>query len=474
MYWVAALFATLLTTLSGRYGYHRDELYFLAAGHRMAWGYPDQPPLVPLLARTMSAIDPNSLMVLRIPATLAATAVVLCAGLMARELGGGRAAQTLSAGAAAAAPLLYGAGHLLSTTVFDLMLWSLIVLLTLRLLRPEPDPRWWLAIGVLSGLALQNKALAALPLLALAVALALTGSRKIFATRYFPLAIVIAALIFAPYLRWQAEHGWPQWTVARSIAAGSSGTSNSPIQFVLLQFGLVGPLLVPLWGFGLWWLARQARYRAFALTYAVLFLFYLCTGGKAYYLGGMYPVLAAAGAVALIDRLTSTRIRRAATGSVIAANALVGAILFLPVLPISMLRGTPVLAIDYDAGETIGWPRFVTQVADIRARVAPGAGILTGNYGEAGAIERFGAGLPTPHSVQNSYWWWGPPADSETVLVLGFSATQLDRFCIAPEPVGRIDDGVGIHNDEQGKQVYLCRTPRQPWQDSWFAMRRLG
>src|SRR5262245_61350956 len=95
-YWIAGIFAAVLTAVSGRYGYHRDELYFLAAGRRLDWGYADQPPLVPLLARAMSAIDPNSVMLLRVPATAAATVVVVCAGLYARELGGGRTARAIA------------------------------------------------------------------------------------------------------------------------------------------------------------------------------------------------------------------------------------------------------------------------------------------------------------------------------------------------------------------------------------------
>src|SRR5204862_7877614 len=93
---VAVLTGLLLLVLSGRHGYHRDELYFLRAGHHLAWGYPDQPPLTPLLARVMSELAPTSLVVLRLPSTLSAAAMVLLAGLMARDLGARRGGQLLA------------------------------------------------------------------------------------------------------------------------------------------------------------------------------------------------------------------------------------------------------------------------------------------------------------------------------------------------------------------------------------------
>lgn len=484
---VAVLFAALLTAYAARYGYHRDELYFLAAGKHLDWGYADQPPLVPVLARAMSAIDANSLLLLRFPSILAATFVVVCAGLMARELGGGRGAQILASVAVASAAMVLGIGHLLTTASFDMAAVALVCLLMLLLLR-DPDarndeyrgpvaPRWWLAVGLVVGIGLQNKLLLIFPVAALVLALILVGPRKVFATRYFPIAVGLAVAIWLPYLVWQANNGWPQWELSRAIAGGSSGTSDSLMAFVLLQFGLMGPLLAPLWGFGLWRLWRDVRRRAFVIAYAVLFVVFAASGGKAYYLGGMYPVLLAAGAVGVAAWLGDRRIRWTAVGSVLAVNGAASAVLFLPVLPVSTLRDSPVLAINYDAGETIGWPEFVARIGEVRARLGPDVAILTDNYGEAGAIERFGAAydLPTPHSGHNSYWWWGPPNDSVTaVLTVGIGRDQLAGIFDEIEPAGRIDNGLGIDNDEQGQPLFICRTPRTSLAQWWPQAKHLG
>ncbi|MEV6554121.1 glycosyltransferase family 39 protein [Nocardia sp. NPDC051756] len=506
---VAVLFAVVLIASAPRYGYHRDELYFLAAGRHLSWGYPDQPPLTPLIAKAMAAIDPDSLFVLRLPAVLAATLVVVCAGLMAREFGGGRGAQALAAATVASAAFVMGVGHLLSTAVFDLAAWSVVSLVVLKLIRaigvsaeadppgesegrvagPEgvqagyrnllwlSGPRWWLVIGLVIGVGLQNKLLLIFPVLALLVSLVVFGPRKLFATKFFPLAIGIAVLLWLPYLVWQSSNGWPQWEMSRAIAGGSSGTSDSPIMFVLLQFGLIGPLLVPLWVFGLWRLAREKRYRAFAAAYGLLFVLFLATGGKAYYLGGMYPILLAAGAVPFAAWLGQQRKRWAAVSFVVAANVISSAILFLPVLPLSALKDSPVLGINYDAGETIGWPEFTRQVGEVRARLGTDVAILTDNYGEAGAIERFGGpyNLPKPHSGHNSYWWWGPPSDTATeVLTVGLDRDYLARFFTDIEPAGHIDNTRDIDNDEQGAPLFICKNLRAPWSELWPEAKHLG
>ncbi|MBD0322440.1 MAG: glycosyltransferase family 39 protein [Aldersonia sp.] len=464
---VSALLAVALTATSGRYGYHRDELYFLAAARHPDWGYADQPPLVPLLARAMAAIGPESLWLLRIPATLAAVAVVVLTALLARALGGSANAQLLASAAIASAAVVLGAGHLLGTTIFDLAVWAAVTLLVVHLL-DGADARWWLLVGVLVGVGLLTKTLVIFLAVALLVALAIVGPRTPFRSPWLYLGGLIALAIWAPNLVWQANNGWPQLELSRAIAAGSSGTSDSPAAFVLLQFGLVGPWLVPVWAAGLWWLARREAWRAIPVAYALLFVFFLATGGKAYYLAGMYPVLLAAGAIAVI-------------GWVRRGTGLRSAVLFLPVLPVARLGGTPVVAINYDAGETVGWPQFTRQVAAVYdvlpAQQRGSAVVLTSNYGEAGAIDRFGGevGLPDVFSGHNSFWWWGPPPEGAgPVIAVGFEPDQLMRWFGSCEQKTIIDNGLGLDNDEQGEPVVACREPRGSWTGLWPEMQRLG
>ncbi|WP_216896852.1 ArnT family glycosyltransferase [Nocardia alni] len=475
MWWIAGAFAVVLGASADRYGYHRDEMYFLAAGRHPSWGYPDQPPLTPMLARGMAAIDPHSLVLLRVPAIVAATVVVVCAGLMVREMGGGRGARALASGAVGSAALLMGAGHTLNTEVFDLACWSLVTLVMLRIVRETADLRWWLVVGVLVGIGLQNKALLIFPVLTLVVGLLLAGPRKVFATWYFAAAIGIAVVIWLPNLWWQAQNGWPQVQMGRAIAGGSSGTSNTTPQFIVLQLGLMGPLSAPLWGFGVWRLWREPRYRGFAVSYVLLFVVYLVTVAKAYYLGSMYPILVAAGAIPVARWLSEHRRWWAAVGSALVVNAVISALLFLPVLPVAAQRGRVLRAINPDAVETIAWPTYIRQIADARARFAPRAQLFTDNYGEAAAIERFGGPyrLPTPYSGHNSYWWWGQPPGSVPVLTVGVQTSQLRRMCTTVTPAGRLDNGSGLRNGEQHAPLFVC-VPRYSWSTLWPHLEHLA
>ena len=240
----ALVLAVLLMAFSGRYGYHRDELYFLACGRHLAWGYPDQPPLVPALARLMSDLAPASLVVLRLPSAVASAALVVLTALTARELGAERAAQALAAVCVAVAPLVIGAGHLLSTTTFDLPAWALASWLILRILRTGND-RLWLAVGVVTGAGLLASDLIAFLLFAVLVGLAVTGPRRPFGSPWLYAGGVIAVAMWAPYLAWQASHRWPELAVAASIAGGGSGTSAPRWALLPYQLLLVGVWLSP-------------------------------------------------------------------------------------------------------------------------------------------------------------------------------------------------------------------------------------
>ena len=284
----------VLLAVSGRYGYHRDELYFLAAGHHPAFGYPDQPPLVPLLARLF---DTGSLVVLRLPSDLMAATVVLLAGLMAERFGARRSGQWFASAATALCGPVLGIGHLLSTATSELLGWVLITYLALRVLQGG-DRRLWLLVGLVGGLTFQANTLVGFLLVALAVVRPRDPGPRV--------AGAIALVIGSPYLLWQAQHDWPQLKVARDIAAGAS-TSSVPralfLVFVVLQ---IGPWLLPVWWTGLRRLLRDQTLRCFAFAFLGLAVVFVLLGGKPYYLGGLVPLLLAAGAQPIVDARSSS------------------------------------------------------------------------------------------------------------------------------------------------------------------------
>ncbi|ABW13521.1 hypothetical protein Franean1_4134 [Parafrankia sp. EAN1pec] len=226
----------------------------------------------------------------------------------------------------------------------------------------------WLAAGAVTGLALQNKTLPAFYLFALLIGVLAGGPRDVLRSRWLGAATTIAALAWLPNLLWQATHGWPQLALSRAIAAGASGTSQPRWQFLPMQFLLLGPPLAPVWITGLIRLARSP-WRLFSLAYAVLVVLFLATGGKPYY---------------------------------------------LPIVPVSVLHDTPIAAVNYDAGETVGWPAFTDTVAAVAHAQPAGAVVVTSNYGEAGALLRFRPDVGPVHARQNSLWDQGPPSDTAT------------------------------------------------------------
>ncbi len=482
---ISATVSVVLVATSGRYGYHRDELYFLRAGQDLAFGYPDQPPLTPLLARVADEVFGGSLVGLRLASAVAAGLVVLVTGLIARELGGRGTAQSLAAAAMGVSAFLLAVGHLLSTSTFDLLAWTTVSWLVIRAL--DHGSAWsWLAVGLVAGIGLQNKTLLVFLLGALTVGLLVTGPREALRPPWPWAAAFLTLALWAPNLVWQALNGWPQLELSAAVAAGGSGTSEPWWLFLPFQVVLISPFLLPVWAAGLWRLARDPglrRYRAFAVAYVLLAVVFMVTGGKPYYLTGLYPVLLAAGADPTLRWVTARapRLRRFLLTSAIGLSAAVSAVLMLPIVPVQDLGGTPVAVINYDAGETVGWPSLVRTVADVHEQLPDeerrGAVVLTRNYGQAGAIDRFGGALGLPHaySGHNGYAEWGPPPESSaTAVVVGYDQARLGAWFADCEEAARVDNGVGLDNDEQGTPIWVCRDRRTDWGDIWPQVRFLG
>ena len=129
---IAAAQAAVLLATSMRYGYHRDEMYFIVAGSHAAFGYPDQPPLVPFLCWAMNALAPGSLLLLRTPSALVAAVTTLLAALIAREVGGGTRAQIIAAACTACSGFALAVSHLVSTSTFDLLSTTVLGWLAIR------------------------------------------------------------------------------------------------------------------------------------------------------------------------------------------------------------------------------------------------------------------------------------------------------------------------------------------------------
>ncbi len=468
---IAFAAAALLAVTSGRYDYHRDELYFRQLGQRLAWGYVDQPPLTPLLARGSAALFGDSVWAIRVPCLVSFTVTVILAALLARELGGRTAAQTMAAlGAVSAFPLI--AGHVLLTATVDLFLWLAVILCAVRALRRD-EPRWWLAAGVLVGLALYNKHLIVLLLLGLAGGLLIGGPRRVLRSGWLWAGVVIALVIGAPNVVYQVIHGWPQLRMAQALRENKGDEAR--LTFVPLQLVMLGPPLVAIWVAGFVSLVRDHALRELALAYPVVCVLLLAIAGQPYYTMGLLLALYVAGCVATERWLAGRRGRQAWVVAGLALNIAVSAVIALPLLPVSVLANTPIPEINQVVRDQIGWPAYVRQVADAHAGLPTAdkaiAVIVAANYGEAGALDRYGGAyrLPKVYSGQNELYYRGrPPESATTVIVVGY---ERDAFVNARfdscDTVGRLDNGVRIDNEEQGRPIRICRGPRGSWAQLW-------
>jgi hypothetical protein len=250
--------------------------------------------------------------------------------------------------------------------------------------------------------------------------------------------------------------------------------------------------LTPLWVTGAVWSLRSAaarRFRPAAIACATVIALQFVLGGKAYYPGAAFTFLLAAGCVPLERRLaTRSRPARAwlarpikpavLAGAAMVAGAVLAAPVALPVLPARALHTVPLQKINYDLAETIAWPKLVALVAR-EYDALPGAQrrqttILTGNYGEAGAIDRYGpgAGLPQVYSGANNFWLWGPPpaADSAAIAVSVDPALLRREFAHVPQ-VATFWNGLGVSDDEQGAPVFVATGLRSSWAQAWPAFR---
>lgn len=430
---------------SSRYGYFRDELYYIACSDYLAFGYVDQPPLsIALLALSRSLFG-DSLFALRLLPGIAGAATVFLSALIARKLGAGIFGQALTALAVLFSPVLLGQSRYYSMNVFDILLWTAAVALTLIIIKDD-RPGLWPLFGVIVGLGLQNKYSMAFLVIGLVAGLLLTSHRKHLGNISFWAGCLVAGAIFIPHVIWQIQTGFPSVEFMRN-ASLYKNAPLSPLGFLFGQIFEVGFVQAVLWlsGLAYFFLHRKGKtFRIFGWAYLVIFALLAAARSKAYYLSPFYPVLLAGGAV-LVERLTDRPGRRWPRAIAAGGAVLVGAVgvpFVLPVLPLrSFIAYQDFLGIKppqeerHEMGvlpqhyaDMLGWEDMVATYAKVFQSLPPedraGCLIYVRNYGQAGAIDFFGPkyGLPKAACGHNSYWLWGPPAwDGKVAIVLGVS-----------------------------------------------------
>jgi hypothetical protein len=492
-FWLGAACLLVHLVANAHYDVFRDELYFIVCGLHPAFGYVDQPPLIPLIAATSYKLFGTALTPLRLVPALAMSATVALTADFARLLGGGRFAQTLAGLCVLLAPALLAGGVLLSTDCLQALSWLACAWILARLAE-SGDERWWLAFGAVVGVSFESKYLIVLYMAALAVGVVATPLRRSLARPWIYAGAALALAIALPNVVWQAQHGWPFIEIGRADA-GSKSVGRSPVGFLLQQALFVGPASAPVWLAGLWRLAAwppRPSLRAPAIAYVMLIAIFIVANGKAYYVAPIYPVLFAAGGLAW-EAWLKRSIARGAAIAIVGALGLVAAPTVLPLLPpdaliaymqasgfspkVTQTERMKLSALPQYFADMFGWREMAAAVAAVYRGLPPDertqAVFYAPNYGEAAALEVYGPALGGPPAISghNNFFLWGPGAASGAIVItVAADAGRLSAFYDDVRPAGRIENPYAMPY-ESGLTIWVLRRPRAPLADIWGALK---
>jgi hypothetical protein len=490
--WVLAAAAVLLQMLTnGRYGYFRDELYFLACSDHLAWGYVDFAPLVALLARVSRVALGDSLHAIRFLPALAEGGQILITGFIARELGGQRFAVFLSGLSVLLAPVILGNATRLSMNPFEPLFWMGAAYFLLRAINRD-EPKLLLASGVLLGLGLENKHSTAFFLVSLTIGLLLSPSRRLLLTSWFWLAAAIAFLIFLPNLVWQYTHHFPTLEALSNVRKTHKNIELPPLPFLRQQIMMMLPISVLVWIPGLaflLWSTAAKKYRCLGITFLAFLAVMMILKGKDYYLAPIYPMLLAAGGVfweAIIGVHPRMRWIKVALPAAVFAFGVIAIPLDVPVLPVDKIvpymealgvkmsrtevqdRGP----LPQHFGDEFGWEEMVAATAEVYyslpAEERAKTGILAGTYGDAGAIDFFGAryGLPKSISPHQNYYYWGPRQyTGESLILLHYDLAEAQHGCQSVQTGPTLNHRYAMQ--EEHYTILVCRGANKPLGEAW-------
>jgi hypothetical protein len=488
-------YLALLTILihflaNGGYGYFRDELYYIACSKHLAWGYVDQPPFMPLMAFLTRQLLGESLFALRFSPAICGGLIVLLAGLVARELGGGRYAQALAAVAVMVAPVYLAIDNFFSMNCFDQVFWALAGYIVIRILK-QGDPKLWVLFGAVAGLGLMNKYSMGFLGLGILVGLVLTPARRHLRSKWLWLGGIMAFVIFLPHILWEIHHGFPSLEFIHN-ATVMKNLPQTPLRFMASSALGMHPLTVPIWlaGLAFFFLAKAGRpYRLFGWVFVFILALFLLTRAKPYYLSPAYLFLLPGGAVAIeafVQQRNWNRLKATSFVLLLAGGAALAPYV-LPILPVeTYLKYQAFIGLKAPREERgklgklpqqyadmFGWENMVATVAKVYNSLSPEEKekcvIGASNYGEAGAIDFFGKKYGLPHAISshNNYWIWGPGGKpGEIAIIVGGNPKDYHSMYDDVQQAATVICEYAMPF-ETNLPVYLCRRPKTTLQQVW-------
>ncbi|HSG01013.1 MAG TPA: glycosyltransferase family 39 protein [Vicinamibacterales bacterium] len=486
-----------LPSFGRQYGYFIDELYYLACASHPAFGYVDHPPLSIMLLALVRAVAGDALPVIRFVPALAGAATILLTGLLARRLGANIVGQTVAAGAAMTGSLYHVMFGFYSMNALELLFWTATLFVLVEIER-QGRPALWLGIGLISGLALENKHTFVLLLAGLAVGLLLSPARRHLRSRWLWAGAAIGVALLVPNLVWQAANGWPSIEFYRN-ADLYKNVPTPPLDVLVQQVLYMNPAAAPVWLAGLAFLLLTERgrpYRHLGWMYVALLLLML-VGQKSRpdRIAGAYSILFAGGGVVIGEAVLRRGwrwVKLALPGALVASGlvlAPVGLPLLAPAATASHAGWLGIVPqIEHGEGkrtalpqwlaDRLGWEHLADDVTSVVGRLTPEerarAVIVAPSYGQAGAIERFGRGreLPPVYATQNSYFHWGPPPDgADVAIIIGPVDERFAREAFAEAEIVAVHDCDFCMPWRDEVPIWISRRPREPWSRFWHLLK---
>ncbi|PKL83225.1 MAG: hypothetical protein CVV24_06120 [Ignavibacteriae bacterium HGW-Ignavibacteriae-3] len=481
----------LLFYFAGNYGLFRDEYYYIECSKHLSFGYVDQPPLSLFILAISRTLFGESILGIRIFAYIAGSATVFVSGLLARELGGRKFAQVLTATTVLFCGVALGLSGYFSMNVFDVLLSVFLFYYIIKLIKRD-DSKIWYTIGIIFGIALQNKLTPLFLAAGLAAGMLLTNHRKYFLTKELYLGALIALLIFLPYLIWQVMHGFPTLEFMHNAAM----LKNRPMSILEFSKNAMlelnpGFVIFIATAFYFFFLTEEGKkFKLISILFITVFLVFVFNNGKPYYMSILYPVMLAAGAVGadiLISRYLKDWVRIFIFVLIIPSAVFVTPFA-IPVLDLdSFIKFSEFTGLRPSSGERsaqgilpqffadrFGWKEMAEKVAEVYNKLneeeKKNVVIFAQNYGEAGAINYYAKKLGLPdrvYSPHNSYWLWGPPKDwdGKTAIIIGSSREDNSEFFEDVQLAASHFNRYGM--PYENVDIFICRKNKRPLKDAW-------
>lgn len=471
------------------YGIFRDELYYVACGNHLAFGYVDQPPFVSLVAKITTLFLGKSLFALRFFPALAGASLVFITGLIIKEISDEKYALIFGLLAVTFSPVLLGITGILSMNVFDILFCTLMVYFILLII-VRNERKYWIWLGIIAGIGLLNKLSPLFIGFGLFIGLLVSVHKRQLLNKNLWLTVFIAFIIFLPNIIWQAINDFPTLEFMNNAATYKNAVI-SPQQFLTAHLLDLHPnnVILLISFISILFSKKFGEYKIFVWIYISILLLFLFTNAKPYYIAILNPMIIAFGSVVFIDFiLKHFKNWVLITIIIIQFPFFVATMPFaLPVLEVkNYIAYSQFMGITPESGERselgvlpqhfadrFGWEEMAKKVSDVYLSLPESerknAAVFGQNYGEAGAIDFFRDKYPLPHAISghNNYWLWGYPANSNdsVLIVIGSSIEDNSEFF---EEVTE----AAIHYNAYGMpyenvSIFICRKPKMSLKKLW-------